>query len=389
MTIKIIASSKNWIEGNAIEQLNQTALLPGMSQAVGMPDLHPGKDTPIGAVFACQGLIYPHLVGNDIGCGMGFWQTKLHKSQCKLDSWTKKLGAIESSENKNRAANNGNSSNETTGDYEEMLHAIGLASSNFDNSLGTIGGGNHFAELQKLQSIVEPSLFAEMELSKDSLYLLVHSGSRGLGEHILRGHQKHFGNGALKANSKEGEYYLSQHNDAVKWAKLNREIIANKFMNALNTHGEHILDVCHNCVLPAATYTAAHSTTTWLHRKGAAPSDQGPVIIPGSRGTLSYLVIANGEQSENLATLAHGAGRKWKRSECRGKLEPRYTKESLKRTELGGRVICEDRALLYEEAPQAYKDIDIVVADLVNADLITVIATFAPIITYKTGAIRR
>ncbi|MDP3509036.1 MAG: RNA ligase RtcB family protein [Candidatus Melainabacteria bacterium] len=389
MTIKIIASSKNWIEGNAIEQLNQTALLPGMSQAVGMPDLHPGKDTPIGAVFACQGLIYPHLVGNDIGCGMGFWQTKLHKSQCKLDSWTKKLGAIESSENKNRAANNGNSSNETTGDYEEMLHAIGLASSNFDNSLGTIGGGNHFAELQKLQSIVEPSLFAEMELSKDSLYLLVHSGSRGLGEHILRGHQKHFGNGALKANSKEGEYYLSQHNDAVKWAKLNREIIANKFMNALNTHGEPILDVCHNCVLPAATYTAAHSTTTWLHRKGAAPSDQGPVIIPGSRGTLSYLVIANGEQSENLATLAHGAGRKWKRSECRGKLEPRYTKESLKRTELGGRVICEDRALLYEEAPQAYKDIDIVVADLVNADLITVIATFAPIITYKTGAIRR
>lgn len=389
MTIKIIASSKNWIEGNAIEQLNQTALLPGMSQTVGMPDLHPGKNTPIGAVFACQGLIYPHLVGNDIGCGMGFRQTKLHKSQCKLDSWTKKLGALDSSENENRAARNGNSSNETTGDYEDMLHAIGLASSNFDNSLGTIGGGNHFAELQKLHSIAEPSLFEEMELSKDSLYLLVHSGSRGLGEHILRGHQKHFGNGALKANSKEGEYYLSQHNDAVKWAKLNREIIANKFMNALNTHGDLILDVCHNCVLPAATYSTTHPATHWLHRKGAAPSDQGPVIIPGSRGTLSYLVIASGEQSENLATLAHGAGRKWKRSECRGKLEPRHTKESLKRTELGGRVICEDRALLYEEAPQAYKDIDIVVDDLVKAGLITVIATFAPIITYKTGAIRR
>lgn len=381
MTIKIIASPENWIEGNAIEQLNQTALLPGMNQTVGMPDLHPGKDTPIGAVFACQGLIYPHLVGNDIGCGMGFWQTKLHKSQCKLDSWTKKLGALESSENKSRAANNSNSINKATDDYEEMLASIGLVSSNFDNSLGTIGGGNHFAELQKLQSIVEPSLFEGMELSKDSLYLLVHSGSRGLGEHILRGHQKHFGNGALKVNSKEGEYYLSQHNDAVKWAKLNREIIATKFMNALNTHGKSILDVCHNCVLP--------STTNWLHRKGAAPSDQGPVIIPGSRGTLSYLVVARGEQSENLATLAHGAGRKWKRSECRGKLEQRYTKESLKRTELGGRVICEDRALLYEEAPQAYKDIDIVVGDLVDAGLITVIATFAPLITYKTGAIRR
>jgi release factor H-coupled RctB family protein len=381
MTIKTIASPQNWIEGNAIEQLNQTALLPGMSQTVGMPDLHPGKDTPIGAVFACQGLIYPHLVGNDIGCGMGFWQTKLHKSQCKLDSWTKKLGTLEASDNSNRNNSNNNNSNKTNGDYEEMLSALGLTSSNFDNSLGTIGGGNHFAELQRLQSIAEPSLFAEMGLSKDSLYLLVHSGSRGLGEHILRGHQKHFGNGALKANSKEGEYYLSQHNDAVKWAKLNREIIATKFMTALNTHGKPILDVCHNCVLPSAT--------SWLHRKGAAPSDQGPVIIPGSRGTLSYLVIACGEQTENLATLAHGAGRKWKRSECRGKLESRYTKESLKRTDLGGRVICEDRALLYEEAPQAYKDIDIVVSDLVDAGLITVIATFAPLITYKTGAIRR
>ncbi len=378
MKTKIIASAQNWIEGNAIEQLNQTAMLPGMSETVGMPDLHPGKDTPIGAVFACQGLIYPHLVGNDIGCGMGFWQTKLHKSQCKLDSWTKKLGNLEQRKEQ--------------GEYDEMLTAIGLAPSNFDTALGTIGGGNHFAELQRLQSIVEPSIFAAMDLSKDALYVLVHSGSRGLGEHILRGHQKHFGNGALKAISKEGDNYLQHHNNAVKWARLNREIIASKFMTTLATKGRQVLDVCHNCVLPAvATIDKPETTDTsiWLHRKGAAPSDQGPVMIPGSRGTLSYLVIARGEQTENLATLAHGAGRKWKRSECRGKLEGRYTKESLKRTEIGGRVICEDRALLYEEAPQAYKDIDVVVGDLVDAGLIEVIATFAPVITFKTGAIRR
>ncbi len=315
---------------------------------------------------------------------MGFWQTKLHKSQCKLDSWTKKLSNLEQSKNQ--------------GEYDEMLAANGLAPSNFDASLGTIGGGNHFAELQRLQSIVEPSIFEAMDLSKDALYVLVHSGSRGLGEHILRGHQKHFGNGALKASSKEGENYLQQHNNAVKWARLNREIIASKFMTTLATKGRQILDVCHNCVLAATATidnpaTADKSETTdtsiWLHRKGAAPSDQGAVMIPGSRGTLSYLVIASGEQTENLATLAHGAGRKWKRSECRGKLEGRHTKESLKRTEIGGRVICEDRALLYEEAPQAYKDIDVVVSDLVDAGLIKVIATFAPVITYKTGAIRR
>lgn len=385
MKTKIIASTKNWIEGNAIEQLNQTAILPGMSETVGMPDLHPGKDTPIGAVFACQGLIYPHLVGNDIGCGMGFWQTKLHKSQCKLDSWTKKLGALEHNSGQLEQSSNQEK-------YEDMLAAFGLAPSNFDTSLGTIGGGNHFAELQRLQSIVEPSIFEAMDLSKDTLYVLVHSGSRGLGEHILRSHQKHFGNGALKANSKEGENYLQLHNNAVQWAKLNRQLIAAKFMTTLATKGRQILDVCHNCVLPATAAVDKPETRDagiWLHRKGAAPSDQGPVMIPGSRGTLSYLVVACGEQTENLATLAHGAGRKWKRSECRGKLEGRYTKESLKRTDIGGRVICEDRALLYEEAPQAYKDIDVVVSDLVDAGLIKVIATFAPVITYKTGAIRK
>lgn len=372
MTSKIIASSKNWIESKAIEQLNQTAMLPGMSQSVGMPDLHPGKDTPIGAVFACQGLIYPHLVGNDIGCGMGFWKTKLHKSQCKLDSWTKKLAAIESLP-------------DTSSNYNQDLTEAGLSPSIFDKSLGTIGGGNHFAELQKIESIIDASSFEAMALNKDAIYLLVHSGSRGLGENILRDHQKHFGNGALKADSREGNEYLGRHDNAVQWAKVNRQIIATKFMNAIATQGQRIMDVCHNCVVAGAEI----ETNTWLHRKGAAPSDQGPVIIPGSRGTLSYLVKASGEQEQNLATLAHGAGRKWKRSECRGKLEQRYSRESLKRTSLGGRVICEDNALLYEEAPQAYKDIDIVVGDLVEAGLVTVIATLAPLITYKTGAARR
>jgi release factor H-coupled RctB family protein len=105
------------------------------------------------------------------------------------------------------------------------------------------------------------------------------------------------------------------------------------------------------------------------------------VVIPGSRGTLSYLVIATGDQDQNLATLAHGAGRKWKRYECRGRLEKKYSKESLLRTEFGGYVLCSDKHLLYEEAPQAYKDVDIVVQDLVDAGLVK--------ITYKTRVIKR
>ncbi len=368
MTTRIIASSKNWIEGDAIEQLNQTSRLPGMRQAIGMPDLHPGKGTPIGAVFACQGFVYPHLVGNDIGCGMAFWQTNLNTAQIKLDKWIKKLNDFESVKVDN---------------HGELIDGTALATNNFDNALGTIGGGNHFAELQRVHTIVEPAVFSSLEIDKYSLYVLVHSGSRGLGEHILQTHQMLYGNGGLEESSHEAREYLSAHDAAVSWASLNRRIIAAKFMQCLNTSGKEILDVCHNGVHfnPEERW--------WLHRKGAAPSDQGLVVIPGSRGTLSYLVRACGDQTSNLATVAHGAGRKWKRSDCRGKLEKRYSKESLKRTEFGGRVICEDKALLYEEAPQAYKDIDVVVDDLVNAGLITVIATFAPVITYKTGGSKR
>ncbi|MDP6945812.1 MAG: RtcB family protein, partial [Myxococcota bacterium] len=121
----------------------------------------------------------------------------------------------------------------------------------------------------------------------------------------------------------------------------------------------------------------------WLHRKGAAPADKGPVVIPGSRGTLSYLVAPCGDGLANAQSLAHGAGRKWKRSEAKPRLSRRFRPEDLRRTKLGGRVICDDRDLLYEEAPQAYKDVDRVVQDLVDAGALTVIATLRPIITYK------
>src|ERR1700729_389081 len=94
MSTLVIASQKNWIEGSALEQLKKTAQLPGMRKAIGMPDLHPGKDAPIGAVFAGD-LVYPHLVGNDIGCGMALWQTELRNAKIKLDKWVRRLTGLE------------------------------------------------------------------------------------------------------------------------------------------------------------------------------------------------------------------------------------------------------------------------------------------------------
>lgn len=362
--VKIIASEKNWLEGWSIEQIKQTATLAGMKLAVGMPDLHPGKGHPIGAAFISEGIFYPYLVGNDIGCGMALWQTDIPQRKVKLDRFVNKIQDLDSS---------------WEGDLEEWLNNYHLQSDEFDSSLGTIGGGNHFAELQALEKIVNEEKFADFGLNSKNLVLLVHSGSRGKGEAILRKHTNQYGVKGLSAESEDGQKYLTEHNQALQWASANRALIAHRFLSCLGTTGELFIDVNHNTVTPV-TYNNADC---WLHRKGASPSNQGIIMIPGSRGTYSYLVEPIGEQQENAYSLAHGAGRKWKRSEAKGHLSARYKVEDLNKTALGSRVICEDKNLIYEEAPQAYKNIDVVIQDMVDEGLIQVIAIYRPVITYK------
>jgi release factor H-coupled RctB family protein len=99
---------------------------------------------------------------------------------------------------------------------------------------------------------------------------------------------------------------------------------------------------------------------------------------------LSPILVLPKEPRERSAySLAHGAGRKWSRTDSRGRLERRYSSKDLMRTELGSHVICENKELLYEEAPQAYKNIKIVIDDLVQEGLVEVLAVFRPVVTYK------
>ncbi len=196
----------------------------------------------------------------------------------------------------------------------------------------------------------------------------------------MREHTAVHGAEGLPANSEEGARYLARHNVGVEWAKANRALIAQRLAEGLQAEHRVVLDSPHNTVTPLEM----DGSSGWLHRKGAAPSDNGPVVIPGSRGTLSYLVLPIGDQSVNAFSLAHGAGRKWNRSESRGRLSDRYRADDLTHTKLGGRVICEDRDLLFEEAPEAYKNIETVIAELVELKLIKIIATLKPVLTYKT-----
>lgn len=363
--VRVIGSSASWIEGDAIRQLETTAKRDGMIAAVGMPDLHPGKGHPIGAAFVSRAKVYPDLVGNDIGCGMALWQTDIAVRKIKLDRFVKKLDGLD---------------DPWTGDSTERMQAAGLPKSLASPSLGTIGGGNHFAELQRIDEIMDSDALGTLAIDPDLALVLVHSGSRGLGESILRSHVDRHGAQGLDAGTGEFDAYIDAHDKAAAWAVVNREVIAERFMACLGGAHEKRLDLCHNSVTPAG----APGEDLWLHRKGAAPSTSGPVVIPGSRGAVTYLVAPCGGHRENAWSLAHGAGRRWTRTETRARLSRKYRPADLIRTDLGGRVICHSKDLLYEEAPQAYKNIEAVVADLVDAGLVQIIATLRPVITYKT-----
>lgn len=84
--MRLLASTKNWIEGAAVQQLERTARLPGMRLAVGLPDLHPGMASPVGAAFVVSGWLYPSLVGSDIGCGSGLWETTINAGKIRRDA---------------------------------------------------------------------------------------------------------------------------------------------------------------------------------------------------------------------------------------------------------------------------------------------------------------
>ena len=372
--VSLIASKNTWIEGLAIQQLIKTAELTGMERVAGMPDLHPGRGYPIGAAFFTRNKIYPALVGNDIGCGMALWQTSSKVAKVNLDKMAKQFKTIEQPLDDNWAD-----------DIAQGKREKNITNSNYDHALGTIGGGNHFAEFQAIDQVYDQSQLDQLGINKKQLQLLVHSGSRGLGQSILVKHVSEFNHDGLATNSEQFKQYIVEHNHAVRWAELNRSLIAKRFLAAIKAQGDCVLDVNHNLVSPETI----DGVQGWLHRKGATPSDAGYVVIPGSRGDYSYLVkpLLNQlhEQNHNLCSLAHGAGRKWKRGDCQSRLSHKYKREDLYRTALGSRVICGNKELLYDEAPQAYKKCESIILDMATAGLIEIIARLRPVLTFKTN----
>ncbi|MFD1986115.1 RNA ligase RtcB family protein [Mesorhizobium newzealandense] len=353
-------SPRTWIEGAALQQLQTVAALPGVTSVAAFPDLHPGKYGPTGIAVLSERL-HPQLIGNDIGCGMSLFELDLPLRKLRIDKAVECLRQIEAEDIDPHAA----------------LAAADLPLDLYPNALGTIGGGNHFCELQAVDQVIETA--DEGRFDRQKLYLLVHSGSRGLGAFVF-GQMLDLQSAVtagLDPKSAAGRSWRRQHDLCVTWASLNRRLIAERAASALRSDVRLVADVPHNLVRDRAD--------GFVHHKGSAAVRMGDIApIAGSRASLSYVVRALDGTGPSLGGISHGAGRKYDRATMHGRAgRNRSERDALLRNVWGGQLICDDRNLVVEEAASAYKDAGQVVQDLADAGLVVTLAAMKPLVTYK------
>lgn len=358
-----VVAVHSYIQDNAINQLESLKKLEGATHVFGMPDLHVGGGVPIGSVTITNGVIHPALIGDDIGCGMSLFKTN------QLDNISqktvKRLSDLLNLEDGEDILSTFDSSTLTK--YQNKLPTEFLT-----KSIGTIGRGNHFSELQVVEKIYNQDLASQYNITPNNIYLTVHSGSRGFGDVILNA----FHDKVIDINE-----YKELHKIALSWAQYNRESIATRFCDQINiTEFTKIADMFHNF------YEEKNGMI--IHRKGSAPCELGKlIVIPGSRGALTYVVNPLKSDISHGYSVSHGAGRKVSRGkavELMNDSNETGRQKKLNSTEFGENiVICEDKSLFCEEAPFAYKDIDVVINDLVDLGLVEIVMSLRPIITYK------
>lgn len=219
-----------------------------------------------------------------------------------------------------------------TGSVSAWLSNYGITRvSEFDvGSLGTVGAGNHFAELCSVEKIVDETAAAQLGVQASGLYLLgagyrspvakhifteystVHTGSRGLGSSILSAETTTESNPYIPPDSPHLQEYLTEHDYAVRWAVANRDLVAHRIKQCIMPSSEDagdgpeaqldmkkIIDVTHNSVTKHALTVRDTTRELWVHRKGAAPADQGVAPCPGNRGSFSWLLQPTGDGQYN------------------------------------------------------------------------------------------
>lgn len=314
-----------------------------------LPDLTSASPVPVGTSVEVCDHIYPKWIGTDIGCGITLFE--IDSEILDIKKYKEYAEKLQTTYQETHIGN---------GVIKKVIKDCDVKNEDFNDCLGSIGGGNHFAELVR----VDYSGMGELDSNK--LYLCVHSGSREYGVDI----QTKIKDTLLhKDNSKS---FIDMHDDAVRWAKANRILIAEKFSKVTGLHvGKIVCDVVHNLI--------EQNGDIYIHRKGSIPSNKGPALIPGSRGTSSYLV--DGSLAQTPA-LPHGAGRILSRETAKDVFKDQ-TRKDMARTSIGSFVVSRNESLMRTEHPDCYKDIDNIMNMLKNEYGVRIISRLCPIITVK------
>ncbi len=399
-TLRLIDGKGLPMDPAAIDQLTRTAGHPSCKRAVGLPDLHPGNGIPLGAAFALKDEVRPALIGTDIGCGvlllpLDLTRVSLDKLERRLRQrfdapifedwnleelgrtvWQQGVRALIENDRCPLGLRESASKLEADPALSSPLPPLEDLKS-CARSLGTIGGGNHFVEIARVAKVDDESAGEDWGLLRGRYAILVHSGSRRFGDIAAR----RWGNETLQG-ARIAEY-MSDLAAARQAARVNRLALAYTALAALGEKSARRvgrpIDLVHNDIVPFEL----EGESVWLHRKGAAPAlANEPTVILGSRGARSYVLMGK-NVDESLRSVAHGAGRRICRAEARTRFKQKYTRASLERTAFGGRVICDDMSLLFEEHPDAYKPIDRVIEALCEADIARPLAALEPVVTVK------
>jgi tRNA-splicing ligase RtcB (3'-phosphate/5'-hydroxy nucleic acid ligase) len=430
---------------DSLVQLQNVATLPGIVEpALAMPDIHQGYGFPVGTVAATalpDGVISPGGVGYDINCGVRLLTLPLSARELGK---RKEALVHEISRLIPAGTGRGGGGQLRAGELERVLedgprvlverHGIGTADdvahtesagrlagadprrvserarARGAGQLGTVGSGNHFIEVQRVERVFDADAAAAMGLAEGAVTVLIHSGSRGLGHQVCTDFVKRM-DAALPrhgitlpdrqlscapASSEDGEAYLAAMAAAANFAWANRHAmthlirgaVARVLSDAAAEGTRQVYDVAHN----VAKRERHGGRDVLVHRKGAtrafppshpeipeayAQSGQ-PVFIPGSMGTRSYVLAGrDGAMERSFGTVCHGAGRRMSRTGARKRIQGADLRRELE--DAGITVRCPSNKGLAEEAPFAYKAVEQVVGVVERARLAARVAELRPI----------
>jgi tRNA-splicing ligase RtcB len=454
--VRVFASQsllEDALKDKSIEQAVNASTLPGLLEAVMvMPDMHQGYGFPIGGVAATdleQGVISPGGIGYDINCGVRLMATqitfeeaqpwlpdlasalnqycpsgvgvdsdiKLSKAELadaciKGSRWAKSKGYA-TAEDIDRTEDQGCLAGADPEKVSQRAMERGRS------QLGTLGGGNHFIEVDLITDIFDEAAAQVMGLFRGELAVQIHTGSRGFGHQICTDYVRRLQGAISKFGiklpdkqlvcapiaSEEGQDYLAAMRCGANYAFLNRQILADKVRYAFERalagkvdtwHLQQVYDIAHNIGKFEDHLIQWKKTTVCVHRKGATrafgPGSDGlpseysgigqPVLVPGSMGTGSW--VLTGTQASMLRSFGsscHGAGRVMSRAQAKRQVWGQDLLQQLE--EQGIEIRAGSMPGLAEEAPQAYKDVNRVVESVVGAGIAKKVALLRPLVVIK------